>query len=434
MSRRWLFIPTALLAACAVIQVAADKPASPPLQPTPAATQSRPMAVPQCTAPAVLPPAVGTPAGCCMELARMEAQNEMPSIQVAVSVLHVSARCFMECGGKSLVFMDEKARADFLEAAQRDPQTQVVCAPKLAVLAGQTACVQMSGKIFQLVQKPTAATAESPGNCEKADSNISLTMVATPSADRRYVTLDLQFKCTGLCRSATENCQQLGLGSRCTMPSGQSCMLNAGAFSCIEPCVAPLLATVPYLNRLFSRGTTSTTKHLLLVVTPVLMPCGEQEGHGCPKCPQAKGEFASEPGVPTGIKPAGGTAVRPCAPEAAALPPAAAQAQPAKPNLSPVELRSAKAAAKLVEKYYAALEHHEPEKARKYARQALDLDPCCFAMQTTLRSRADPNVRHLPLTQQSEDFGPNHKAEWKRIWFGEPQAPLTPERVHGGIQ
>src|ERR1700722_18201281 len=55
-----------------------------------------------------------------------------------------------------------------------------------------------------------------------------------------------------------------------------------------------------------------------------------------------------------------------------------AEIQPVQKVKSAVEMRAAKKADKLMQKYRDACAAGNPEKARKYARQALDLDPECF--------------------------------------------------------
>src|SRR5262249_20836834 len=62
--------------------------------------------------------------------------------------------------------------------------------------------------------------------------------------------------------------------------------------------------------------------------------------------------------------------------EEAAAPPAKKLAEAVRK--SPQELRNEKMAAKLMEKYHKAIADGDLEKARKYGRQALDLDPACF--------------------------------------------------------
>jgi hypothetical protein len=93
---------------------------------------------------------------------------------------------------------------------------------------------------------------------------------------------------------------------------------------------------------------------------------------------------------------------------------------------SAVEQRAAKSAAKLVRKYHEACAKGEPEKARKYARQALDFDPACFAERSVA---AGPEK----MINESEDFRPIRN-EWRKVWMNDQPSHLTPERVHGGIQ
>jgi hypothetical protein len=80
------------------------------------------------------------------------------------------------------------------------------------------------------------------------------------------------------------------------------------------------------------------------------------------------------------------------------------------------EQRLEKKAAALVEKYHAACKGGDLEKARKLARQALDLDPACF--DKTVSKAAQSGVSILK--------GCSH-------FFPDQPSHMTPDRVHGGI-
>ncbi len=104
---------------------------------------------------------------------------------------------------------------------------------------------------------------------------------------------------------------------------------------------------------------------------------------------------------------------------------------------SAVEQRAEKMAAKLVQKYHEACANGEPEKARRYGRQALDLDPECFGktmiQQTYQKMPQPPEEKVQGLINQS-DTGGQIRGEWQRIWFSDRPSHLTLERVKGGIQ
>jgi hypothetical protein len=108
-----------------------------------------------------------------------------------------------------------------------------------------------------------------------------------------------------------------------------------------------------------------------------------------------------------------------------------AEAPPA--TKSPKEQRLEKKAAALVEKYHAACKAGDLEKARKLARQALDLNPTCFDKLSSEAAASGFSSRTKPVIDQHEDI---HviRQEWQQIWFHYQPPHMTPERVHGGIQ
>jgi hypothetical protein len=60
---------------------------------------------------------------------------------------------------------------------------------------------------------------------------------------------------------------------------------------------------------------------------------------------------------------------------------------------SAVEMRAAKKAEKLMRKYHEACAAGDPERARKYAREALDLDPECFDNPQATSTHSNPPAK-----------------------------------------
>jgi type II/III secretion system protein len=279
--------------------------------------------------------------------------------------------------------------------------------------------------------------------------------------------------------------------SHLVIADGGTMLIDAGKLDrnvrCASEVSVPVLARIPYLNRLFKTVSYEpVTEHMLVMVTArVIYPvsecnnktpashCKSQGGcgatatcqsgcctagccdkgcctsgscsNGCCKAGCEKGccqngcceKDCCQNGCCSkcGGKPA---KVAVFAEEASAAPAKPAKVIPPAATKSPVELRAEKMAAKLVQKYHEACANGEPEKARRYGRQALDLDPECFGktmiQESYQRMPQPPEVKAAGLIDQSDYFGPVKRPEWKPNEFSDRPSHLTPERVHGGIR
>jgi len=413
MWKKWLMFPVGLLAFCALVLVAADKPAPPPILPAPPAATRAACCQQACH---------GDMPACCWQQVAVEAMLASPMIQIQTRVLTVDSGCFGKNPESTPMFLNESEVAQMLECVQADCRSNMLSHPRLTVMSGQDACVETCGYVpggKQAADVPACM----PSACTK------LNMTANVSSDRKYVTLDFKFQCTQIPSSGPESCPNSTTAARCVMPCGQSCVICVGTQRCSEPRKFTLLSRVPYLHRLSTAGSEVYEKQVLLVLTPTLVQCTDSPACGSGSCvdhccqPQAK--TAVTP-CPTGcVKPAGFAAEVVGTP----LPAPTAKA----PALTPVEQRASKMAERLVEKYAEALAKGDPEKARKYARQALDLDPTVFGREVRNTYSSDPNLRMNQLLNRSEDLR-NAKSEWKKIWINDQPSHVPPERVQGGIQ
>jgi hypothetical protein len=175
-----------------------------------------------------------------------------------------------------------------------------------------------------------------------------------------------------------------------SLPCGSTLMMYAGSADCIVETKQslPILGNIPVLNSLFAKKeTTRAREHYIWLVTACLEPIADEKAT---PTNSSKGNFEvsppSPPSHPDEMIPRTG---RRSAIEEESVAPAlfVAPWQTAiQPNLPPlaqtaksaVEMRAAKKAEKLMQKYRDACAAGDPEKARKFARQALDLDPECI--------------------------------------------------------
>jgi len=146
----------------------------------------------------------------------------------------------------------DKQVAALLEAAQGDRRANVLQAPKLTLLNGQTGTVNLTG----------------------------LRMTAQPvvSADRRSVRVVVKVE-------ATEPAKLVGLDSTVTVPDGGTVVLG-GLKTTTEvrhEYGPPVLSKVPYVNRLFKNvGYGQETQSVLVLVTPRILACEDGPCHADP--------------------------------------------------------------------------------------------------------------------------------------------------------
>jgi hypothetical protein len=156
----------------------------------------------------------------------------------------------------------------------------------------------------------------------------------------------------------------------------------------------PILSKIPYVNRLFKRtGYSTETQHVLLLVTPRVFVNSETEAKSCPgkccekdcqccdKCCKKKAEAAAVSHEKE-CKCCGKECK--CCDKCCDKKPVAVDFALPSPcprmtaAMSPQEQRNEKMSMKALEKYHAAVQAGDLEKAREFAMEALDLDPACF--------------------------------------------------------
>jgi hypothetical protein len=196
----------------------------------------------------------------------------------------------------------------------------------------------------------------------------------------------------------------------------------------------PVLSRIPYVNRLFKNvGYGTETQHVLLLVTPRVFVNHEEEAKSCPgkccekdcaccdkcckdktashekeckcsdkdckccdKCCKAKINAESSKECKCCGKECKccdkGCEQKPAAIDAAVPAPCATVIVRVVDSrvVSPQEQRNERMAQKAMEKYHAAVQAGDLEKAREHAMEALDLDPACFHKQMAGSASAQP--------------------------------------------
>jgi hypothetical protein len=296
---------------------------------------------------------------------------------------------------------------------------------------------------------------------ELANANVPLFPVTT------FIAPKLPDGSTGQPVPFTQFIQQPKFNKLCIegklcIPDGGTMLVDGGTIEHERHCEhsVPILSKTPYLSRLFKKtGTMKELDHIMVMVTPRVltapevceaksqpMPCCadcaqcdagrpccvccasaccqslKSAGKCCDACPTCK---------------AGKTCCDCCQKNCCKGGAASAEASPVPTRhgaevakKSPQELRNEKQAAKLVEKYHKAVADGDLEKARKYARQALDLDPACFEKLINAELQIDPNLRMKQLINDSFESGPPRQGRGIMVF---PSRPI-PERARGGIQ
>jgi Bacterial type II and III secretion system protein len=354
-----------------------------------------------------------------------------------------------------------------LDAIQSDKRACVMQAPKVTTLNGQQAriCVEdqqtfVAGVTVETVGDQTRVI---PRN-KTVTSGLNVALLPVLSADRRYVSLHLVAEHTyPACAEApfvpvatqiapaggkgkpvpfTQFIQQpkfttLTCNADLMIPDGGTMLIDAGKIerdARVEHQV-PILGKVPVVNRLFRNVSNEhISERMLVLVTPKII-CSDSAAPPPPKaivaaspCDSAKSACCEKGICEKGCCKQGKVMV--CE-EATVLTPAPAP-HAAERKKSPVELRAEKMAAMLVQQYHEACANGDPEQARLYARQALDLDPECFFGKTIIKQSYMPMPQPPEMTEQTE-MRPM-RPESKQIWFSDQPSHLPPERVHGGIQ
>jgi type II secretory pathway component GspD/PulD (secretin) len=304
-------------------------------------------------------------------------------------------------GGASTTCLNHEQMRQFLQAAQEDPRTNVMQAPKMTLLNGQTATCNITDRLFFV----TGVTAVQAGGqivaCPQNESfTTGLQMSVQPlvSTDRRSVYVNLKLNQTNLATAAvplfpvvarltpefeggakgepvpfTQYIQQPRFN---TFALERSLKIREGGTVVLSGWKQesegrtefgpPVLSKIPYLNRFFKNvGYGRDTSYVLVMVTPRVIVNEEEESR------MTGG--ASPTTAPTVLAPP------PCCPnpvQPCCVPSCPASEQPASEALLPSREATA---AKLLRKYQKACSAGHLDEAEMLARQALALDPACFS-------------------------------------------------------
>lgn len=313
-----------------------------------------------------------------------------------------------KCDPPKAMFLNDCQAHALMEAVQGDRRANVMTSPKVMTMNGQAARIKV-GDTESFVTGVKVETVNGqvvmvPEN-KTFENGVMLEICPTVSADRKFVNLHLKGRFsekagemklhpvttmvtpkfeggfTGQPIPFTQFIQQpsyqtLSVNSNACVPDGGTVLVDAGTMTrtAATQTSVPVLSKIPYINRLFkTTGYHTENYHMLVLATPrvIVQPeaqvCAVPAKKCCEDCPMCRS------GKPCGDCCKTGKAT---SEEESSIPPPKPIPEPMPKSAR--DLRIEKMAAKLVEKYHKALAAGEEEKARKYARQALDLDPACF--------------------------------------------------------
>jgi general secretion pathway protein D len=287
-------------------------------------------------------------------------------------------------------FLDDAQVKRFLELVQGDARTNVLMAPKLMVLNGQSALVEVSDRRFFVTGidtvKAGGQVAFVPKN-EEMPVGLRMTVQPVVSADRRSVYLNLKINQTDLASGPvplfpvtvpvkpaggeeahpdkpvvlTQFVQQpafntVAIDQTLTIPDGGTALLSGWTRTTETRTESgpPVLSRVPYVSRLFKTvGCGRETQQVYVLVTPRVIVHEEEEKPAEPR-----------------------TATRP-SPKSAPAVSAGTEEQEHAPRSKPAS-REHKVEM-LLKKYHEACAAGDLPQAKKLAVRALILDPACFS-------------------------------------------------------
>jgi type II secretory pathway component GspD/PulD (secretin) len=282
------------------------------------------------------------------------------------------------------VFLSDRQVFKFLDGVQGDQRSNIMQAPKVTLLNGQIGNVDCTDKQkfvtgLEVVQRDGQAVAVP--KTEEVVTGFHMTACPVVSADRRFVTVNLDVNQTDLASAAVPLCpvtvqikddqgkpqpftqllQQpkvntLRIQKTLTIPDGGTVLLG-GLKKVVEArneYGPPVLSRVPYVNRLFKNvGYGREAQTVYVLVTPRVI-VNEEEVQQAPPAAHCEN------------KPCCPTAPQACATEEAETVPAPCHGQ-------------AKAITELLKAYDEACAAGRTQEAAKLAQAALVLDPTCFA-------------------------------------------------------
>jgi type II secretory pathway component GspD/PulD (secretin) len=295
-------------------------------------------------------------------------------------------------GASQVRFLDDKEAFQFMEAIQADRRSSVQQAPKVTLLNGQLADVDLTDQQAFLtgvdMVSAGGAIAFVPKN-ETHEIGVKLSARPVVSADQRFVRVELHLQQTELASrvipllKVTTQLEKQPLDGTKGEPTEfnqyvqQPCFdshavdvtlaIPAGGTALItgwrhlregrNEFGPPVLSKIPYISRLFKNvGCGREPEQVLIMVTPRVLVAEEQE-EKVAAAPPPKAVPA-----PTGAE------------ESEAVGP---EKNPAQPGAKAAMAREKKLA-RLVKKYHQACADGHLEEAGKLARMALKLDPACF--------------------------------------------------------
>jgi type II secretory pathway component GspD/PulD (secretin) len=296
-------------------------------------------------------------------------------------------------------FLDDAQLKQFLEAVQGDARTNITQSPKLTVLNGQAATLNITDRHYFVTGVNPVQTGDrvavTPKN-EAVPLGLRMSVQPVVSADRRYVYLNLKINQTELASGAvplfpvtvpvkpaggdepaggkpvvlTQFIQQptlntVAVDQTLTIPDGGTAVLSGWTkvTETRNEIGTPVLSKVPCVNRLFRNvGCGRETQQVFVLVTPRLI-------------------VREEEAKPAERK----TAACPCPKPAQAEAAAGTEEQEHAPR-SETASRDKKVA-RLLKKYQQACAAGDLPQAKKCAVRALILDPTCFSKEHGATSR-----------------------------------------------
>jgi type II secretory pathway component GspD/PulD (secretin) len=278
-------------------------------------------------------------------------QDTQASLEVRVVAV---PEAFFERAGVELngnaersALLNGKQLAQLLETVQGDQRANVMQAPKVTMLNGQTAIVNCTEKEASVTAPEVIRRGQPVPAPKKEDVATGFRMSARPvvSADHRYVQVALQLDLQ------QPKVNALHIDKTLTIPDGGT-VLFGGVKKVTEnrtEVATPVLSKLPYVSRLFTNvGYAREAQNVYVLVTPRVICTEEEECRpaGCSRCTDV---------VRT----------------------RAASAEESEPCAS--VCRQGKALAELLKAYDEACAAGHKDEAAKLAQAALILDPTCFA-------------------------------------------------------
>jgi general secretion pathway protein D len=240
--------------------------------------------------------------------------------------------CANGCAGKKpeVIFLKDQQVRQFMEAAQGDRRTNIMQAPKVTMINGECAGLNITDQQnfvtgVEIVQKE-GALALLP-KCEAITTGLKMCLLPVISADHRFVQLHVQANQSSLDSAQvplfpimvpvevlkasgekgepttfTQYLQQprvtvLAVDTALTIPDGGTALMTLGKRQreVRTEFGPPVLSKIPYINRLFKNvGYGRENETVMMMVTPRIIvteeeetkeaACGQAKDSACPAC------------------------------------------------------------------------------------------------------------------------------------------------------